>query len=188
MRLGLQPHHTLRHPRPIFWNTTMIGKTEIVKAESRNKPFLPRTMFGRSGPRFTPSPLRGECRGEVSKISRPRRPIVFSLEQMKLVAINRPKGYLDECMRLGKLSANESMLTFTPAAFIDIRNRFPETIKTRVINPSIENVGLGDRLHKAFGPIGRAIHWPCMKGDGTTDLKPSSPCDKGRTLLNKIKL
>lgn len=46
--------------------------------------------------------------------------------------------------------------------------------------------GLGDRVHAVAGPIGRAIHWPCMKGDGTTDLKPGSPCDKARNLLNKI--
>ena len=46
--------------------------------------------------------------------------------------------------------------------------------------------GLGDKLHRVAGPIGRAIGWPCLKGDGTTELKPGSPCDKARKLLNTI--
>ena len=46
--------------------------------------------------------------------------------------------------------------------------------------------GLGDRAHRILGPIGRALHWPCLKGDGTIDLKPGSPCDKARNFLNKI--
>jgi hypothetical protein len=53
-------------------------------------------------------------------------------------------------------------------------------------DPNFKHLGWGDKLHRVLGPIGRAIHWPCMKGDGTTDLKPGSPCDKGRTFLNDI--
>ena len=49
-------------------------------------------------------------------------------------------------------------------------------------------LGLGDVIHKVAGPIGRAINWPCMKGDNTTDLKPGSPCDKLRQAANKIQL
>ncbi len=44
--------------------------------------------------------------------------------------------------------------------------------------------GLGDRVHQLAGPIGRAIHWPCLKGDGSTDLIPGSPCDKLKRMLN----
>ena len=181
----------------------MNTKAVIVKAENRNKPFVPRTMFGPGGPLFVAASRQSAPpRSPLSIAPRPARRITFPMAQMKLVAINRPTGYLDECLRLGILSADESMLSFTPAAFIDIRNRYPETIKTRVQNRStldpvqlqtaISNLrgakGLGDRAHDILGPIGRAIGWPCMKGDGTTDLKPGSPCDKGRTLLNKIKL
>lgn len=46
--------------------------------------------------------------------------------------------------------------------------------------------GLGDLVHKAAGPIGKAIRWPCLKGDGTTDLKPGSPCDRARKKLNQV--
>jgi hypothetical protein len=48
--------------------------------------------------------------------------------------------------------------------------------------------GLGDALHEKFGPIGKAIHWPCLKGDGTTDLKPRSLCNYMRQTFNLIKL
>ena len=58
----------------------------------------------------------------------------------------------------------------------------PEDIE--VIKPS--SAGLGDRVHAIAGPIGRAIGWPCLKGDGSTDLKPGSPCDRARNFLNKI--
>jgi hypothetical protein len=51
---------------------------------------------------------------------------------------------------------------------------------------SSQSEGWGDRLHKVLGPIGRAIHWPCLKGDGTTDLKPSSLCGYFRITLNKL--
>jgi hypothetical protein len=46
--------------------------------------------------------------------------------------------------------------------------------------------GLGDCVHRIAGPIGRALKWPCLKGNGTTDLKPGSPCDKLKNALNKI--
>jgi hypothetical protein len=46
--------------------------------------------------------------------------------------------------------------------------------------------GLGDKIHRVLGPIGRAIKWPCIKRDGTTNLIPGSPCDKARQALNKI--
>jgi hypothetical protein len=49
-------------------------------------------------------------------------------------------------------------------------------------------LGIGDALHAIVGPIGRAIHWPCLKGDGTADLIPGSPCDQARQRLNAIKL
>lgn len=48
--------------------------------------------------------------------------------------------------------------------------------------------GIGDRVHEKLGPIGQKINWPCMKGDGTTNLKPISLCNFFRITLNKIKL
>jgi hypothetical protein len=47
---------------------------------------------------------------------------------------------------------------------------------------------LGDLIHSVAGPIGRAVRWPCLKGGGTTDLKPGSPCDRARRALNVLQV
>ena len=57
-----------------------------------------------------------------------------------------------------------------------------------IIRQRRQKTGLGDAIHKLAGPIGRAVHWPCLKGDGTTDLKPGSPCAKLRAAANHVKL
>jgi hypothetical protein len=49
-------------------------------------------------------------------------------------------------------------------------------------------IGLGDAIHKIAGPIAKAIRWPCLKSDGTTDLKPDSLCARTRARLNKVKV
>lgn len=103
---------------------------------------------------------------------------------------SRRSGYLDAVMkaagqygpprevegkvyvRIHQVDHDEITEKFNPAASI-IRGA---TVKK----------GFGDKVHSIFGPIGRAIHWPCLKGDGTMDLKPGSPCDKARKLLNKL--
>jgi hypothetical protein len=87
----------------------------------------------------------------------------------------RPPGFVDECLRIGKpIEDGENQLVeFTAEQMADLRERFPKP-------------GLGDRIHAIAGPIGRKIGWPCMKGDGTTELKPGSPCAKARKALNKI--
>lgn len=100
-------------------------------------------------------------------MSRELRP----LSSLKETAKRRKPGYLERCLELGELLSDD-MVRFTPENWIKIRNEF--------------RLGLGDRLHKIAGPVGKAIHWPCLKGDGTMDLKPGSPCDKARKLLNKL--
>ena len=100
--------------------------------------------------------------------------IIRPLASLKKTAANRQPGYLEECLRLGKVSgaAGSELVEFTPEQHATLRSQFAP--------------GLGDRVHNVAGPIGRAIHWPCMKDDGTTDLKPGSPCDRARNLLNKL--
>jgi hypothetical protein len=99
--------------------------------------------------------------------------IILPIKKIHAAAPARQPGYLEECLRLGKVTGpgDSALIEFTPEQFQDIRRRFAKP-------------GLGDRIHRVAGPIGRAIHWPCMKGDGTTDLRPGSPCDKIRTMLN----
>jgi hypothetical protein len=101
--------------------------------------------------------------------------VILPLQKIHAAAPARQPGYLAECLRLGKVTGNgqAQLIEFTPAQFADIRKRFAKP-------------GLGDRIHRIAGPIGRAINWPCLKGDGTTDLKPGSPCDKLRQKLNKL--
>ena len=59
-------------------------------------------------------------------------------------------------------------------------------LKANRPKPGETPIGLGDKVHRVLGPVGALIRWPCMKGDGTIDLKPGSPCDNGRTFLNEL--
>ncbi len=107
--------------------------------------------------------------------------VIRPMSSLAQTALRRKPGYLDACLRLGKVTgAGESQLVeFTPEQFADIRRTFQ-------ISNLKSKTGLGDRVHQVLGPIGQAIHWPCLKGDGTTDLKPGSPCDKTKNFLNKL--
>jgi hypothetical protein len=86
----------------------------------------------------------------------------------KKIGLKRKPGYFEACLAAGTVVGDE--LELTPEAFAAIRQEF--------------DPGLGDRIHALFGPIGQAIGWPCLKGDGTTDLKPDSLCAKIREKLN----
>jgi hypothetical protein len=113
--------------------------------------------------------------------------IILPLKKIHDAAPARQPGYLDECLRAGKVTGAGAgaLIEFTPEQFAAIRRQFALSDKSDPSDLS-DKKGLGDRLHQIAGPIGRAIHWPCMKGDGTTDLKPGSPCDKTRTFLNNL--
>jgi hypothetical protein len=50
--------------------------------------------------------------------------------------------------------------------------------------PGSPPLGLGDVVHAVAGPIGKAVHWPCVD-QATGNLKPGSPCARARTWLNK---
>jgi hypothetical protein len=92
------------------------------------------------------------------------------LTSLKKRAQFRKPGYLERCLELGELDEATQMVRFTPENWLKIRAEF--------------NLGLGDAIHAIAGPIGRTIHWPCLKGDGTTDLNPGSPCEGARRRLN----
>jgi hypothetical protein len=104
--------------------------------------------------------------------------IILPLKKIHAAAPGRKAGYLEECLRVGKVTGagDSALIEFTEQQFDAIRRAF---------HPDAPR-GLGDRAHAVLGPIGRTIHWPCMKGGGTTDLKPGSPCAKARNILNKI--
>src|ERR1700722_2029940 len=95
------------------------------------------------------------------------------LASLKKRAQYRKPGYIERCLELGELDEARQMVRFPPEAWLKNRAEF--------------KLGLGDAIPAIAGPIGRAIHWPCMKGDGTTDLKPDSPCDRARIALNTVK-
>ena len=119
-------------------------------------------------------------------------------------------GFAEECRRLGKPVAASSggAVILTEAQWADVQARFaldggrasltasrggegavhPAAPQERrpTGNDGGASRGLGDAIHQVAGPIGRALGWPCLKGDGSTDLKPGSPCDKLRSALNNL--
>ena len=94
----------------------------------------------------------------------------------------RKPGYLAACEQAGRIEGE--WLVFTDEAHAKLRDQYA-IVTVRGADP---RRGLGDLVHSVAGPIGKAIHWPCLKGDGTTNLRPGSPCDKTRRALNKIKI
>jgi hypothetical protein len=123
------------------------------------------------------------------------------IKDLHAVAKERREGYLEACLRAGKISRDGQWMIFDDAAHTKIRVQFNPHRRFTLPLPLEEGrggggsagrhgegsqTGLGDLLHKVAGPIGKAIHWPCLKGDGTTDLKPGSPCDRARRKLNKV--
>jgi hypothetical protein len=94
------------------------------------------------------------------------------LASLRKTAVRRKPGYLERCLELGQLDEETQTVRFTPADWLKIREEF--------------KIRLGDAVHSVAGPVGRALRWPCMKGDGTSELKPGSPCDRARNALNGI--
>lgn len=99
-----------------------------------------------------------------------------SVKTLREIAKVRGQAYLDDCLRTGRLEGG--VVYWDEEPFAALQAKWKEVDQRE---------GWGDRLHRFFGPIGRVIHWPCMKGDGSTDLIPGSPCDQNRKILNKIR-
>ncbi len=109
------------------------------------------------------------------------------------VAKDRAGGYLEACLCAGRVSPDGQWLIFTDADHATLRKQFNPLAdrdgspsRPQTPGPGVPTLRLGDLLHKVAGPIGRAVGWPCLKGDGTTDLKPGSPCERARRTLNEI--
>jgi hypothetical protein len=116
------------------------------------------------------------------------------IKDLHAVAKQRGEGYLEACLKAGKISPDGQWMIFDNDAHTKIRVQYNPHRTISLPLPLEEGRGegirlrLGDALHKIAGPIGKAIHWPCMKGDGKTDLKPGSPCARARRALNKVQL
>jgi hypothetical protein len=119
------------------------------------------------------------------------------ITHLHAVAKERRDGYLEACLKAGKISRDGQWMIFDDDAYTKIRRQFNPVNSGQQIGVTSANhlplttnhsPGLGDIIHKIAGPIGRAIHWPCLKGDGTTNLKPNSRCDRARQRLNKVKI
>jgi hypothetical protein len=102
------------------------------------------------------------------------------ISHLHIVANRRRDGYLAACLKAGRISRDGQWMIFDDAAHTKIR------LEYNPHPPPVLKIGLGDALHKIAGPFGRAIGWPCLKGDGTTDLKPDSPCARARRVLNTV--
>jgi hypothetical protein len=131
------------------------------------------------------------------------------------VAKTRREGFLEACYKSGRVTSDGLWIIWDDDTHAQLRRQFnpnpPSPISGRArrrrtltsglsfrpairrfisipfVDESLTRVGLGDLIHKFAGPVGRAIHWPCMKGNGSTDLKPGSPCAKARELANRVK-
>ena len=106
------------------------------------------------------------------------------IEHLHDVAKERKPGYLEACQREGILSADGRWVHFDDEVHAGLRQQYNPAPPTISLFP--REMGLGDLVHKVAGPIGRAMRWPCMKGDGTMELKPGSPCDRARRALNVL--
>ena len=110
------------------------------------------------------------------------------IEHLHVAAKERQPGYLEACRREGILSPDGLWIHFTDETHARLRQQYHPAPPTVALSPP-EGAGvrgLGDLVHKVAGPIGRAVRWPCMKGDGTTELKSGSPCDRARHALNVL--
>jgi hypothetical protein len=113
-----------------------------------------------------------------------------TIEHLHAVAQERKSGYLEACLREGKVSSDGRWVHFTDEAHARLRQQYnPDSLSvSRWRQRGGARAALGDIIHKIAGPIGRAVRWPCLKGDGTTELKPGSPCDRARRALNIVKV
>jgi hypothetical protein len=101
----------------------------------------------------------------------------------------RKSGYVEAVKSCGPtvIIQGDPFVMLTQADYDRIREEFGTALSKSVPGAKLASrVGLGDAIHAVAGPIGRAINWPCMKGDGTTNLRPGSPCAKLRDKLNRI--
>jgi hypothetical protein len=111
------------------------------------------------------------------------------IKDLHLIARQRRAGYLEACLKSGQASLDGQWMIFTDAAHAKLRSEYnPSPTQSNLVQPKRRKIGLGDALHKIAGPIGKAIHWPCMRGDGSTELKSDSPCAKARALANRVKI
>jgi hypothetical protein len=99
---------------------------------------------------------------------------LFPVKDLDRVAATKRPGYAD---RIRKFEAVDGFFRVPDDEYVKMRGENWDLPRKE---------GLGDKLHKVAAPIGRAIGWPCIKKDGTTDLIPGSPCAKARDALNKL--
>jgi hypothetical protein len=101
---------------------------------------------------------------------------LFPIRDLDKVAATKRPGYAD---RINRFEVVDGFFRIPDDEYVKMRGENWDLPRPQ---------GLGDAIHKIAGPIGRAIGWPCVKKDGSTDLIPGSPCAKWRDDLNTIKL
>ena len=97
--------------------------------------------------------------------------LIRPLTSLQAKASLRKPGYLDACLKLGKLDPVTGYVSFTPGAWQTIRTQYA--------------LGLGDAIHKVAGPIGQALNPDCLDKQ-TGALKPGTPCQQREAALNKF--
>jgi hypothetical protein len=62
-------------------------------------------------------------------------PITVSIETLRRAAPKRRDGYMETCLRLGKLSADGKNISFTRNNFLKIRRIFNPRAGVTILNP-----------------------------------------------------
>jgi hypothetical protein len=115
------------------------------------------------------------------------------ISTLHLVAKQRAPGFLEACMKVGKLSADKEWLEWDDKTHAALRREFNHIQSSQSFVPQItggpqkKGIGLGDVVSKVATPIARALGMDCIDKK-TNELKPDSGCAKRRDALNGIHL
>ena len=96
---------------------------------------------------------------------------IISLRSIKLVAHARRPGYVEACLRHGKLDAGGKLVEFSDEAHARLRHDYALR-------------GAGDLAEAAIRKIPGVSLLPCHDRQ-THDLKPQSGCAQRRNAMNK---
>lgn len=117
--------------------------------------------------------------------------------RLEMAAPKRKVGLREAYLKAGKLVQvnGKPFIQLSDANYQQIRRDFPPIVvqiakKTGMPIKSIpaaarSRLPLGDMIHAVAGPIAKALKLPCVE-NGTTILKPNSPCAKRQQRGNEI--
>jgi len=101
---------------------------------------------------------------------------IFPVKNIHSLKPHRKPGYVEACLKTGKVTGNE--IEFTGEQMAQLRKQFHHRHRLR---------GLGDLIHFFALPIARLLRLRCFD-KLTRRLKPASPCAMRRRAANNLSL